>query len=457
MNKPHDPRGVRFRDRIDRIARNSPARLVLMVFAVIILVETALLSLPFSTTTGSRAPLIDALFTSTSAVCVTGLTVVSTASYWSFFGQLVLAFGMMIGGLGVMTLASILAFTVSRHIGLTQRMLAADEKTTHLGEVGTLIKAVVITSLTCETLLFVVLLPRFLTLNESFFAATWHAFFTALSIFNNAGFVALPEGIEAHVGDWWLVTPIIIGTIIGAVGFPVILDLASHWRKPRLLSLHSKLTITTYLVVAVLGAAMIACSEWNNLNTFQPLSTDAKIQTAMLFGVNARSSGLSTIDVGQMTRGSWFLIDMLMFIGGGTASTAGGIKVTTLAVLVLAIVAEARGDRDVEAFNRRIPPTTIRLAVAVAGLGAILVGVSIFILLNITDYSLDVIGFEVMSAFATVGLSTGITPDLPLLGKYALVILMYAGRTGTMTMAAALALRERRRMIRMPEEQPAIG
>lgn len=453
----HESPIIKLRDRIDQAARNSPSRLVLYIFAGIIAIETFLLCLPFATATGRGASFIEALFTSTSAVCVTGLTVVNTASYWSFFGQVVLAFGMKIGGLGVMTLASILALAVSRHIGLTQRMLAASEKTTQMGEVGSLIKAVIITSSSCEGLIFLILLPRFLTLNEDIWSATWHAFFMSLSIFNNAGLVALPEGMEAHLGDWWLVTPVIVGTFAGALGFPVIRDAWSNWRKPSKLTLHSKLTITTYVFVWIAAAIMIASSEWNNRNTFAPMATDEKIQTALLFGVNGRSSGLSTIDVGQMTRGSWFLIDVLMFIGGGSASTAGGIKVTTLAVMVLAIMAEARGDRDIEAFNRRIPPSVVRLAVAVAGCGAIIVGVSIFFLLNVTDYSLDVIGFEVVSAFATVGLSTGITPDLPLLGKYALVVLMFAGRTGTMTVAAALALRERRRVIRMPEERPAIG
>ena len=254
-----------------------------------------------------------------------------------------------------------------------------------------------------------------------------------------------------------MISPVILGTFLGALGFPVMLDVKENWRSPHKLSLHSKLTITTYLVIWVLTAVIIAFSEWNNRGTFASMSTSESLQTSILFGVNSRSSGISTIDVGQMTRGSWFLLDVLMFIGGGSASTAGGIKVSTLAVMILAIMAEARGDRDVEAFHRRIPPSVVRLSVAVTGLGAILVVTAIFFLLSVTDYSMDVIGFEVISAFATVGLSTGITPDLPIIGKYSLVLLMFAGRTGTMTVAAALALRERRRVIRMPEERPIIG
>ncbi len=448
---------TRFKQSIDHLARTSPARLVLMLFGAIILVMTLLLSLPIATTTGKPANLVDAIFTSTSAVCVTGLTVVNTASYWSLFGQIVIILGIHIGGLGVMTLASILALAVSRHIGLTQRMLAATEKTASLGKVGGLIRTVIATSLTCEFILFIALLPRFITLNESISSAIWHALFQSISIFNNAGFINLPEGMQAHLGDWWMVSPIILGTFLGALGFPVMLDLKENWRSPHRLTLHSKLTITTYMAVWVVTAVVIAFSEWNNQGTFAAMSTGDSLQTSILFGVNSRSSGISTIDVGQMTRGSWFLLDVLMFIGGGSASTAGGIKVSTLAVMILAIIAEARGDRDVEAFHRRIPPSVVRLSVAVTGLGAIIVVTAIFFLLSVTDYSMDVIGFEVISAFATVGLSTGITPDLPIIGKYSLVILMFAGRTGTMTVAAALALRERRRVIRMPEERPIIG
>lgn len=448
---------TRFKQSIDHLARTSPARLVLMLFGAIILVMTLLLSLPIATTTGKPANLVDAIFTSTSAVCVTGLTVVNTASYWSLFGQIVIILGIHIGGLGVMTLASILALAVSRHIGLTQRMLAATEKTASLGKVGGLIRTVIVTSLTCEFILFIALLSRFITLNESISSAIWHALFQSISIFNNAGFINLPEGMQAHLGDWWMVSPIILGTFLGALGFPVMLDLKENWRSPHRLTLHSKLTITTYTAVWVVTAVVIAFSEWNNQGTFAAMSTGDSLQTSILFGVNSRSSGISTIDVGQMTRGSWFLLDVLMFIGGGSASTAGGIKVSTLAVMILAIIAEARGDRDVEAFHRRIPPSVVRLSVAVTGLGAIIVVTAIFFLLSVTDYSMDVIGFEVISAFATVGLSTGITPDLPIIGKYSLVILMFAGRTGTMTVAAALALRERRRVIRMPEERPIIG
>lgn len=448
----------KFRDRIDEIAERSPARLALLVFASIITVVTALLSLPVATTSGERAPFADALFTATSAVCVTGLVTVDTAVYWSFFGQLVILLGIAIGGLGVMTIASILALAVSRHIGLTQRMLTATEtKTQQLGQVGSLVRTVIMTSVVVEAVLALILIPRFLTLGEAFGSAVWHGIFMSLSIFNNAGFVVLEEGLVPYIGDWWMGLPIVFGTFLGAIGFPVLLNIRHAWRTPRRWTLHTKLTLSTYTALSAGAAILIPAFEWNNPRTWGPLPLDEKILAALVSSVNGRSSGLATVPVSDMRESTWFLQDALMFVGGGVASTGGGIKVTTLAVLVLAIIAEARGDRDIEVFRRRIPPDTVRLAVAVAFIGSTLVGLSTLALLEITGLRLDVVLFEVISAFATVGLSTGITPHLPDAAKYVLVALMFAGRTGTMTVAAALALRSSRRVIRMPEERPSIG
>lgn len=448
---------MRIRDRVDMVAEKSPARLVLLVFASIIAIVTALLQLPIATADGTRAPFVDSLFTATSAVCVTGLVTVDTATYWSTFGQAVIIVGVGIGGLGVMTLASILALAVSRHIGLTQRLLTANETKTRLGDVGTLIRAVIITSLVVEGGIALVLFPRFLAIEDSVGSALWHSIFMALSVFNNAGFVILPEGLTAHVGDWWMSLPIVLGSILGALGFPVLMNIARRWRNPRRWALHTKLTLTTYGLLSLGTLIMIPALEWRNQSTFGPLSISEKILASLVLSVNARSSGLATIDPGQMRESTWFFQDALMFVGGGTASTAGGIKVTTLAVLVLAIVAEARGDRDIEVFRRRIPPQTVRLAVAVAFIGATLVGVATLSLLIISDFSLNEVLYEVISAFATVGLTTGITPALPDAGKYVLVLLMFAGRIGTMTVAAALALRSNLRVIRMPEERPSVG
>jgi trk system potassium uptake protein len=446
------------RDAVDALARRSPARLTLLVFFGVVSIEALLLSLPIATTSGERAPLVDALFMATSAVCVTGLVTTDVPNYWSEFGHVVIMCGIMIGGLGVMTLASILGLAVSRRIGLTSRLLAAAEtKVNRLGEVGSLIRAVIVASLTLTVGLALVFVPRFVVEGFGFGESLWQGWFMAVSVFNNAGILILDGGLNPYVSDWWMCLPIIVGTFVGAVGFPVILSVASHWRAPRRWSLHAKLTIATSLGLWALGVVLIGSFEWNNRETFGDLPLHGRVLASMLAGMTPRSSGFSTVDVHDMSEATWFMQDALMFIGGGSASTGGGIKVTTFAVMLLAIVAEARGDRDIEAFGRRLDAGVVRLAIAVSFIGATFVGLASLALLVLTDHHLDVILFEVISAFATCGLSTGITPDLPDSAKYVLIALMFAGRTGTMTLAAALALRNRRRVIRLPEERPIIG
>ena len=449
---------LRAREVVDQLARQSPARLAISVFASVIAVFTALLLTPQATASGGGAPVADAVFTAVSAVCVTGLVTVNTATYWSFFGQVVILVGIKVGGLGVMTLASLLGIAVSRRIGLTQRLLTASEtRSSGLGEVGSLLRVVILTSSALEATIALALVPRFLVLGESFPTALWHGVFYAVSSFNNAGFVTHAEGLVPFAEDLWLGLPIVIGVFIGSLGFPVILNVARMRRQARRWSLHTKLTLTTSAALVVLGSLIIGAFEWSNPRTFGALDLPGKLLASLFAGVMPRSGGFSTVDTGAMREASWFMTDALMFVGGGSASTAGGIRVTTLAVMVLAILAEARGDQDVEAFGRRIPRQTLRLAVSVAFIGATAVGVATLLLLEITGWSLDKVLFEVISAFATVGLSTGITPDLPEDGKYVLAVLMFVGRTGTMTVAAALALRDRHRVIRYPEERPIIG
>ena len=446
------------RELVDRLARQSPARLALGVFASVIAVVTALLSTPFATTSGTPAPFVDALFTATSAVCVTGLVTVQTATYWSTSGLVVILAAIKIGGLGVMTLASLLGLAVSRRIGLTQRLLVSSEtKTTRLGEVGSLLRVVIVTSTLFEVAIALVLIPRFHALGEGWGEAAWHGVFYAISAFNNAGFIPTSYGLEPYGSDWWVLLPIIIGVFVGSLGFPVVLDILRRARRPRRWNLHSKLTLATSGALVVLGTVLVAAFEWNNAKTFAPLDWSGTILASLFAGVMPRSGGFTTVDVDQMHQSTWLLTDALMFVGGGSASTAGGIKVTTLAVMLLAILAEARGDKDVEAFGRRIPREAMQVAIAVSLVSATIILAASLVLLAVTPWNLDVVLFEVISAFATCGLSTGVTADLPDTGKYVLVFMMFIGRTGTMTFAAALALRSRRRVIRLPEERPIIG
>ena len=447
------------RDAVDDVARSSPARLALTAFFTIIMVFTALLSLPAAREGDDSPEFVDALFTATSAVCVTGLTTVDTSAYWSNFGEAMILLAIKIGGLGILTLASLLGLAVSRRLGLRQRLLAQSEtKALRLGEVGSLILTIIIASTSIELVLASILFPRFLAMGEDLPDALWHGVFYAVSSFNNAGFVSHPGGLpEGAVGDAWLCIPLAVGVFVGSLGFPVLLMVGRSWRRPSEWNLHTRLTITTSLLLLVAGGLVLGAFEWTNRATLGSLGVGDRLLATFFMTVMPRSGGFSTLDVSAMNEGTWLATDALMFVGGGSASTAGGIKVTTFAILLLAVVAEARGDDDVETHRRRVPPATLRLAVTVLLVGATIVLLATLALLAITDLSLDKVLFEVISAFATCGLSTGITGGLPDEAKYVLSLLMFAGRTGTMTMAAALALRERKKLYRLPEERPIVG
>jgi len=455
-------RGHWLHDWITKHVRHSPARSAVILFIGVCLVVAALLSLPISTSEGHRPPYLTALFTAVSAVCVNGLTIVDTGTYWSIFGQFVIMLAVAGGGLGIMTTASILGLVVSRRLGLTQRLLMASEtKVGRLGDIRALVRVVIITSLICELLIAALIFPRFVYLYRDPLPAAWHALFYGVSAFNNAGFVPTPHGLSRYTGDWLICLPLILGVFIGSLGFPVILNIFSvqkrrlhHWRN---WSLHSKLTVSTSLFLLLFGFIGFILFEFNNPLTIADLPHNTQVLTALFAAVMPRSGGFSTIAPANYTPATRLITEMLMFVGGGAAGTAGGIKVTTFAVLVLAIRAEARGDKDIEVFHRRIPSEAIRVAVGVLVVAALLIVAGTLAILSLSDGSLDEVLFEVHSAFGTVGLTDGLAERLVPTGKVVLILLMFIGRIGTMTLAAALALRDRQRQIRYPEERPIIG
>lgn len=451
------------RDFVDRVAKSSPARLALIVFTLVILLFTGLLSLPVSSEEGIVTPLHDAFFTAVSAVCVTGLTTVSTALHWSFFGQLVILIGMQVGGLGILTLASLMSLAVSRRLGVRGKLIAEQSMSgsgggnSRLGEVGTLLRIIVTTSLAIEAALFLVLAPRFVMIGESIPQAIWHGVFYAVSSFNNAGFTPHTDGLVPYETDLWITVPIMLGVFLGSLGFPVLMVLMRAGFRYKNWNLHTKLTIEVTLILIAAGTIGWAALEWSNEATIGDLSFGDKIIHAVFGSIMPRSGGFSLVDMNAIEPATRLMTDALMFAGGGSASTAGGIKVTTIAIMFLAISAEARGDRDVKIHHRKIPEGTMRVAISVIMLGATLVLLACGLLLPISGQSLDRVLFEVLSAFATCGLSVGLSAELPPEGKYVLSVLMFAGRVGTITLASALALRQRRQLFHYPEERPIIG
>jgi len=450
---------TRLRDFVDDIANTSPARLAVTAFAVVVLAFTALLSLPVSSATGQVTPLHQALFTAVSAVCVTGLTVVSTATHWSFFGQLVILVGILVGGLGTLTLASLLALVVSKKLGVRGKLIAQEAMNNagRLGEVGALLRIVIVTSVVIEAVLAGALVPRFLSLGESFGQSLWHGIFYSISAFNNAGFTPHSDGIVPYETDLWILVPLMVGVFLGSLGFPVVMVLQQNGLNWKKWNLHTKLTIQVSLILLAAGAVLWGLLEWNNVRTIGSMSVGDKITHSLFASVMTRSGGFNLVDQNHMDSATMLLSDALMFAGGGSASTAGGIKVTTIAVMFLAIVAEARGDADVKIYGRTIPEGTMRVAISVIVAGATLVAVSALLLLQISGATLDRVLFETISAFATVGLSTNLSAELPPAGVYVLTVLMFAGRVGTVTLAAGLALRQRSQLYHYPEERPIIG
>ncbi|MFH0242411.1 TrkH family potassium uptake protein [Streptomyces sp. HK10] len=443
-----------------RLRFRHPAQVVVAGFAAAVAVGTVLLMLPVAREGPGGADLLQALFTATSAVCVTGLVVVDTPVYWTGFGEGVILALIQVGGFGIMTFASLLVVLVSRRLGLRARLTAAAEtKTLGLGEVRSVVAGVVKVSLLLEAITAAALTLRFgLGYDEPWPRAVWLGVFHAVSAFNNAGFALYTDSLMGFVTDPWICLPIAFAVIAGGLGFPVLFELRRRLRRPRAWSLHTKIVLWGTGIFLTGGTVFITALEWSNPATLGPLDVPGKLLAGFFQGgAMPRTAGFNSLDIGQMNPASWLGMDVLMFIGGASAGTAGGIKVTTFAVLFFVIYAEVRGEGAVNIFHRRLHGDVQRQALTVVLLSVAAVAASTIVFMVFTDINLDRSLFEVTSAFATVGLSTGITADLPAPEQILLVLLMFIGRLGPITVASALALRPRARMYDLPEERPVIG
>lgn len=400
-----------------------------------------------------------ALFTSTSAACVTGLIVEDTPVYWSRFGQVVILALFQIGGFGIMTGATLLGLLVTQRIRLRDRLVAQLEtKTLGLGNVTSVLRLVLLATVTVEIVLTAILTVRFrFGYDATWGEALWHGLFHAVSAFNNAGFSTYSDNLMGFVVDPMIVIPIMVAIVLGGLGFPVLYELRRDLRRPSRWSVHTKITVSATGLLLVGGFAAILWSEWTNPGTLGPFGAGDKMLASAFHSVSARTAGFNTLDVGAFTPETIAVHDMLMFVGGGSAGTAGGIKVTTFFLLAFVIWAEIRGDPDTTAFGRRIPVAAQRQALTVALLGVAFVVLGTLALLTLTNFGLAEVLFEAVSAFATVGLSTGITADLPPAAQGVIITLMFVGRVGSITVATALALRSRTRLYRLPEERPIVG
>ena len=456
-----DGKGSRDR-RKENFARrlmSHPVRAVPVAFLLVIIIGTALLMLPAARTEPASGGFMEAAFTSVSAVCVTGLITVDTATFWTPFGQGIILGLIQVGGFGIMTLATLLALLVRKSIGLRGQLVAQSEThTLNLGDVRTVLLRVARIMLSFEAATALVLTARFwIAYDRNPGTALWHGIFHAVSAFNNAGFSVYSDNLIGFAEDPWIITPICLAIIAGGLGFPVIIQLTRGEIAPKNWTIHLRLTIYGTLLLLAAGMALFAAFEWNRNETLGPLSLTGKILGSFAGSVFPRTAGFNSIDYGAAAPETLMVTNILMFIGGGSAGTAGGIKITTFLVLGFAIWNEVRGRDHVTVAHRSISSSSQRQALSVALLGIAAVVMGTMLLLIFTDYTLEKVLFESISAFATVGMSTGITYNLPPAAEWVLMALMFTGRIGTVAVASALALSARPRLYRLPEERPIIG
>lgn len=434
----------------------SPQQFLLLGFLLTIAAGTVLLSLPIARAPGAEPDFLAALFTATSATCVTGLVVVDTGTYWSAFGHVVIMCLIQLGGLGFMAMATLVLILLGRKIGLRQRIVIQQSiNQIQIGGIIRLMKQILLVTVIVEGIFAAILAARF-AVEFGLGRGVWMGIFHSVSAFNNAGFDLLGgfRSLTAYPEDIIISLGIIIPVIIGGLGFVVIADIYQK-RHFRLFSLHSKVVLAGTGLLILFGTLAILLLEFNR--ALADLSIQGKVLAAFFQAVTPRSAGFTTIAMDSYQSATQFLTAGLMFIGGGPNSVTGGIKVTALVILVLTVAALYRGSDEVEAFNRRIPRFLVYKALAVVIIMLALI-FTVTLILSVTEKA-DFLTtlFEAASALGIVGLSMGLTPDLSPIGRLVLIICMIIGRVGPLTIAFALGRKRQRPKLRHPEETIIIG
>jgi trk system potassium uptake protein len=437
----------------------DPPKVLVLGFAILILIGTCLLTLPIATVDGNGLSFLNALFTATSATCVTGLVVVDTGSTFTTFGQLVILSLIQIGGLGFMTFATFFFFLLGKKISLKDRLLL-QESLNNLSIEGIvrLVKRVLIFTAAIEIVGAIILSLRF-SYDMSIGRAIYYGFFHSISNFNNAGFDLMGEfrSLTPYVSDPTVTLTVCALITIGGIGF-IVMNEVYDYRDTRRLSVHTKVVLVTSLILTAGGAILIFLFEFGNDKTLQPLSPLGKVLGALFQSVTNRTAGSNTLNIPDLTHPTLFLTIFLMFVGASPGSTGGGIKTTTLATLLGTVWSQVKGKEDVVLFRRRIVIEIIFKALTVTVSGLFLVMI-ITMLLTISEVGKDflMILFEATSAFATVGLSMGLTPELSPIGRMLIIFTMFAGRVGPLTVAFAIAMRRKPDPYRHPKGRIMIG
>jgi trk system potassium uptake protein len=446
-----------------RRRRQLPPALVLALgFALMIAIGTVVLMLPTSAADGDWTPFITALFTATSAVCVTGLVVVDTGTYWSPFGQVVIMLLIQAGGFGFMASSTLLLLlVVRRRTRLRDRVLVQETMGRgELADVAGLVKRIAIFTIALEGFGAIFLAVSFAMAGQDVVGAAWYGVFHSISAFNNAGFDLMgafgQSSLRGFVADFWVLGVIGVLIVVGGLGYAITEDLLRNRRWERL-ALETKVVVPMTIALLIIGSLVIGLIEWNNPQTLGALPAEQRALNAVFESVTLRTAGFSALDTAALLPPSLFVVMALMFIGGASGSTAGGIKVNTFSVLLIAIISTALGRPSAEAFGRRIQHVVIYRALSVALLFIAALFTLGFTLELLTQASFVDVLFESVSAIGTVGASRGITPELPDAARLAVIIAMYVGRLGPLTLVLALTARARPVAYRPAVESMRIG
>lgn len=445
--------------RLLKLATSSPPRILVLGFAAIILLGAMLLKMPFAHATVQPPSFIDALFTATSATCVTGLVVVDTGTFWSVPGQLIILSLIQIGGLGFMTVATLFAIFLKRRISLKERLILQEAfNQTSIEGIIRLVRKVILYALTIEglgALLFTIRFMFDMPVGEAIYKGIFHG----VSFFNNAGFDIMGDyrSLVDYVGDPIVNIVSMLLIISGGLGFVVLADLVEIRKLKHKLSLHSKVVLSMSGFLIMIGAAVIFILEYSNGSTMGPLNFGEKILASFMQAVSPRTAGVNSVDIAGLRQATQFFIIILMFIGASPGSTGGGIKTTTFTALVGAVIAMVKGKDDVVLFRYRLAQERVYKALTVTLFAFGLVMVATMILSTTEDHHFLMLLFEVTSAFGTVGLSMGLTTQLTVAGKIIIILMMFIGRLGPLTLTYAVGRPQNRVLYRHAEGKIIIG
>lgn len=437
----------------------TPSRILVLGFAMVILFGALLLTLPQTTQDGLGLPFLNAVFTSTSAVCVTGLVVVDTGTTFTIFGQGIILLLIQVGGLGFMTFATMFAFILGKRITFKERLLLQEAlNQVSVEGIVRLVKSVLQISFAIEIIGALILSIRF-SFDFPWSKALYLGIFHSISAFNNAGFDLFGNfsSLTAYVGDLTINITIMLLIICGGLGFIVLADILTN--KGKAMRLHTKVVLQVSGILILVGAALILIIEFANPKTLGPLPLGTKVLAAFFQSVSPRSGGFTTINITGMYDTTLLTMMVLMFIGASSGSTGGGIKTTTFLAIILSVLSTYRSQPHVTLEGRTLPKDVIQRAWAITTSASFIIFIVISILTLTERADLMSVLFEVISAFGIVGLSLGITPDLSIIGKIAIIITMFIGRVGPLTLAFVLSQKGNKHaaQLKYPDERIMIG